>query len=332
MGSWMKTCGLSSLHIAEDTPVYVFVMELHRDFEPVSCYTSSAFRPLLIPFESVYNDYGGGENSSGAALNLIMDAIRPMIDKDELPSGVYQDTFSVDDFFTASHDGKLVINRPYSSTPTHLTFTMFRKDVVDHILNTRHVQDYVGPEKGTHGWSNSYIRFKFEDIVADIRPFIDNLASGKLLSKSSERTTNLMLNNRVLDLETEYQAMLKLSLQMAVHDADIYNKLIPLLRVDKFRFSRLVDINRVIIDYVDTGKHDELEALLTDFAKGAYIDSFMMAARKQWTNGGHDGSQSHSTGALRLLCDTINLVLDEEDREWNEENESDGEERDRYAE
>jgi hypothetical protein len=47
-----------------------------------------------------------------------------------------------------------------------------------------------------------------------------------------------------------------------------------------------------------------------------YIDGFMSSARKTWIPGGHEGSQSTSGGALRLLAKATIDVLDEEKRQW----------------
>lgn len=76
MGCWYKTCGLSNLHIPAGTPVYVFVLERRGNGISDACYSTSMFAPLLLPFESEYNDYGGGENSKGVGFPYIMQALK----------------------------------------------------------------------------------------------------------------------------------------------------------------------------------------------------------------------------------------------------------------
>jgi hypothetical protein len=49
----------------------------------------------------------------------------------------------------------------------------------------------------------------------------------------------------------------------------------------------------------------------------------MSAARKRWIPGGHEGSQSMSGGALRLLAKATIGVLDRERAEYLSENEID---------
>lgn len=87
MGCWNKTCGLSNLHIFGSDPVYVFVLESERDDS--NCYTTSLFKPLLLPFESEYNDYGGGEDSGVPAFDLIMTSLKDQLVELEIGDNQY---------------------------------------------------------------------------------------------------------------------------------------------------------------------------------------------------------------------------------------------------
>lgn len=85
MGCWNKTCALSNLPIFARERTYVFVLE-----ESSSYRRSKAIDPnylydlVLIPFESTYDDYGAGENSSGIALPIILDSLkRCLIEKEQ---------------------------------------------------------------------------------------------------------------------------------------------------------------------------------------------------------------------------------------------------------
>jgi hypothetical protein len=64
---------------------------------------------------------------------------------------------------------------------------------------------------------------------------------------------------------------------------------------------------------------NKLEGLLIEHLKAVFIDSFMHSARKTWVPGGHEGSQSSSGGALRLLAKVTIDALDKERAEWAEE-------------
>ncbi len=177
MGCWNKTCGLSNLHITAGTSVYGFVLEKNKHYD--HCYSTSLFSPLLLPFESTYDDYGGGEDSSGPALDIIMGALKRQLVEMEVGDNEYhdiavkRDDFTPEKFFEAVHEDRMFIQHGSEQRPVY--FTMFRKDIVDHILENRRIEDYVGGGKGTiakWGDEKNYIRYKFADIAASVRPLL----------------------------------------------------------------------------------------------------------------------------------------------------------------
>lgn len=310
MGCWNKTCGLSNLHITAGTPVYVFVLEKNKDYD--HCYSTSLFTPLLLPFESVYDDYGGGEDSSGIALDLIMGSIKRDLLELEVGENEYHDIavkkegFDADKFFEAVHEDRLSIKGRFSAEPTQLYFTMMRKDIVDSILENREIQDYVGDGKGTFGYGNNYIKYKFADIVADIRPLLDEAMEKIAKSKDNPTLANYMLYDGFEGLFPYGHP----------------NKVAKWLRGDSYRYSRIVDMKSVIRKGLEVGTVNainNLEKVLVDHLKAVFIDGFMHAARKTWIPGGHEGSQSTSGGALRLLAKATIDALDEEKRQWMED-------------
>lgn len=318
MGCWNKTCGLSNLHITAGTPVYVFVLEDVRDDN--YCYTTSLFKPLLLPFESEYNDYGGGENSKGFAFDMIMKRIQS--DLVEMPLGenqyhdieVTKENFGEELFFDAVHEDRLFVKDQYSTTPRKLQFTMFRKDVVDSILENRVIEQYVGDGKGTGGYGNNYTYYKFADVVSDLHLLIQELA---------EKMKELP--------EDSYQrAMLGFDGIRGIFGYNHPNKAARWLQHDdSYRYSRIVDIKLAIRIAFEGGTPDaleKLEQLLTEHLKGKFIDEFMHCVRKTWIPGGHEGSQSQESDDHRLLCKTIVQVLDVEDAYYNEMNGEDNEE------
>lgn len=311
MGCWNKTCGLSNLHIYAGTPVYVFVMEEARDDS--NCYTTSLFRPLLLPFESEYNDYGGGENSSGIAFELIMQALKdqlvemPLGDNEYHDIAVSKDKFDEELFFEAVHENRLFIRDRYSQDKTAVTFTMFRKDIVDDILANRVIEDYVGNGKGTGGWGNNYVYYKFADIAASVRPLLEHLAA-------ETQGQHEYLRGFIFDRLHKYRNQFRAA---------------SWLNNDTYRYSRLVDVRSLLGKAIELNTPealDKAEALAIEHLKGLFIDGFMHATRKTWIPGGHEGSQSASAGAHRLLANTIIAALDREKAEWLEENEGDEEE------
>lgn len=314
MGCWNKTCGLSNLHINAGDPVYVFVLEDKRDDS--NCYTTSLYRPLLLPFQSEYNDYGGGENSSGVALNLILSAITEDLDELDVGNNRYHDIavkkkdFDEELFFEAVHEDRLSVRG------TKLTFTMFRKDIVDDILDNYKVERYVGDGKGTHGWGKNYISYGFKDIIADLPVLID------LLTKGSDEDMEFLK-----DLPEEQRARFRLRMMGfdSLHRLGESNLAASWLRSDGYRYSRLVDMKLLAGDMLAAGENEKLIELLTEHLKAVYIDGFMHSARKTWIPGGHEGSQNTDQDAHRFLCKSIVSALDKEQADWNSENLSDEE-------
>jgi hypothetical protein len=308
MGCWNKTCGLSNLHITAGTPVYVFVLEKNKDYD--HCHSTGLFAPLLLPFESVYDDYGGGEDSSGPALDYVMNMIKKDLVELEVGENQYHDIevkkegFGPEKFFEAVHEDRLSIQGRFRDEPTQLYFTMMRKDIVDDILENRRIQDYVGDGKGTCGYGNNYVKYKFADIVADIRP---------LLNEAMEKIAKAKEDNETLANYMLYDGF------GGMFPYGHPNKVAKWLRGDSYRYSRIVDMKAVIRRGLEIGTVDsinKLEEILTEHVKAIYIDGFMHAARKTWIPGGHEGSQSMSGGALRLLAKATINALDKEHAEW----------------
>jgi hypothetical protein len=71
MGCWNKTCAMSNLHINAGDPVYVFLIE-QQSSKTNHCESTHLYSPILVPFYSRYDDYGKGENNTGATLPVII--------------------------------------------------------------------------------------------------------------------------------------------------------------------------------------------------------------------------------------------------------------------
>jgi hypothetical protein len=300
MGSWNNTCGLSNLHITSGTPVYVFVLEKNTHYNP--CYSTSLFSPLLLPFESTYDDYGGGEDSHGVALDLIIEGIKNELVEMEVGKNQYHDIavkkegFTPEKFFEAVREDRLKI-RSYRNEEKPVYFTMFRKDIVDDILDTRVTKEYVGNGKGTCGWDNNYIKVRFADIAANVRPLLEKLV---LDNEGKDEYMTAFIMDKIHNYRDDFLAA-------------------QWLNGDGHRYSRLVDIKRLIGEAVAKGTFESvnnIEPLIVEHLKGVYIDSFMHDARKIWIPGGHEGSQGYSGGALRILSAATIRALNKEKAEW----------------
>lgn len=312
MGSWNKTCGLTNLHITSGEKAYVFVLEQGKDDS--RCYATHIFSPLLLPFETTYNDYGGGEDSTGPGFPIIIEAIKKNLHEIELGDNKYHDIavkaeqFDEELFFESVHEGRLFRKGHYSD-PVKLDYVMFRKDVVDDILENRVIEQYVGDNKGTfakYGDSKDYISYKFADIVADILPMLQEICD---MAKDQGEVMRFKIIGGL-----EY-----------MFDYTHPNLAAKWLRGDNYRFCRLVDMKFVMSDIFmnDAPAMDqvlELEALLTEYLKGVFINSFMEVTRKTWMPGGHEGSQSQELDEYRLLISAMTKVMDAEDAYYKEMN------------
>jgi hypothetical protein len=62
---------MSNLHINAGDPVYVFLIE-QQSSKTNHCESTHLYSPILVPFYSRYDDYGKGENNTGATLPVII--------------------------------------------------------------------------------------------------------------------------------------------------------------------------------------------------------------------------------------------------------------------
>lgn len=289
MGCWNKTCGLSNLHINSGESVYVFVLEKNK-YEDERCYSTAFFKPLLLPFESVYDDYGGGKDSSGIGLPYIMNSIKDNLIELELGKNEYHDIevkkedWSVDLFFEAVHEHRLRIK------DTYLDFVMVRKDVVDYILENRVIRDYVG-EGGTCGYNNAYIEYKFNDILLDIPEFIETVK------------------------EKVAKGLLFLGSDSVIFKYNHPNKVGKFItRIDS-KYCRVLDVIDLIYKKIEEDEITEATQLIVEHLKAVFIDNYMNMIRKVWIPGAHEGSQSNDPYGYRLLNEIVAQVLDTMEKE-----------------
>lgn len=297
MGCWYKTCSLSNLHIFPGEATYVFVLE--QVDEPNHYYTTSHYQPLLLPFISDYNDYGGGENSRGPAFEIVMNAIREQLVEMETGKNECHDIavkradFGEELFFNAVHEDRL-FRKDSRKGQVKLTFAMLRKDIVDHITDNLVLEDYVGDGKGTHGWGNNYVNYQFADVVASIDSLIAILSAEVDKSFIFDHFWKLSKDN----LAAKY------------------------LSDDCHRFSRIVAVSRLFSQLLTentTASLEQLKQLMTEHIRGLFVEQFMNSARKTWIPGGHEGSQSESGVALQALYAATTAALDREKAECEED-------------
>jgi len=90
MGCWNETCGLTNLHIRYGEPVVVFAIKENKVVDS-RCYTTPFFSPIMMPFYSIYNDYGAGENSHGFGLEFVLNIMREKLVELDVGENQYHD-------------------------------------------------------------------------------------------------------------------------------------------------------------------------------------------------------------------------------------------------
>ena len=311
MGSWNKTCGLSNLHIYSGTPVYVFVMEQNKDRYD-RCYTTALYKPCLLAFKSVYNDYGGGENSSGPGLPFIMAALKEHLHEMPLGKNKYHDiavtkaAFDEELFFRAVHEGRLKLDL-HCSEPVDVEFVMFRQDVVDQILRTYVAERYVGAGQGTGGWNNAYVHYSWADVATDVHALVDAIAE----------KVNEPVDSRFAGMPAQWRPGVSL---YQISDRRGSNKAAWYVPVDAHQYASFLQVDRLVIDLVEAKDSSTAVAVLTEYLRGAFLDEFMMATRRIWVPGCHEGSQGAGYKEYLVLADTVRDCLRREIEENEEEN------------
>ena len=77
MGCWNATCTLTGLPILYGDEVYVIPLVDNTGHSP--CYTTSHYKPISLPFEGVYDDYGRAESCHGPFLDKTIEDLRNII-------------------------------------------------------------------------------------------------------------------------------------------------------------------------------------------------------------------------------------------------------------
>lgn len=296
MGCWNKTCGLSNLHILAGSRVYVFILEQNTVAND-RCYTTAMFSPVLLPFTATYDDYGGGEDCGGF-VDLVVAGIRDNLIEVEQGDNEYHDIAVMREGFDAEYMFRAILEsrlqtRHYSGKPTLVDAVMFRADVVDDLLSTYVIKQYVGDDTGEEDAVDGYLSYKFADVIKDIPKFVQHLV---------DKTSSAGSSNHIIQ---DYGGVNK------VH------RLLQHVDIDSYRYSRLVGFTDLVVDALKEGRTKYIEELFGQYLIGVFLDVFMDKTRKMWLPGGHEGSQNQDQDAYWALIGTTSRVLAHEKEEFD---------------
>jgi hypothetical protein len=253
---------------------------------------------VLVPFECRYNDYGGGTDAHGFVLAPLMEAIDKLRIKE--PD---DEELTVDAFFELVHDG--LTHKNFCGEVRLVDFVMMRKDLVDHILSVWVREEYVGDYSPT-----GYISYTYANALSFIPEFIDVLTSAVVK----------VVGDRGIKDNALY-SLFKMSSRSSLwtifaETKDSYNLVYLALRND-IQSDAFVP-NIYLIDLIAEGRCDDAITFVTDYLKGAFINSLLDSTRRQWLPGCHEGSQSNAHDGYRVLIDATAKVLDYEEAQWDE--------------
>jgi hypothetical protein len=303
MGSWNKTCGLTNLHITVGTPVVVFVLTKNLQTDSM-CYTTPFFRPLLMPFYSEYNDYGGGENSHGFGFKYVIDTLRKSLVERELGENSYhdlavtRDDFDEEMFFNVCGKNRLQIKNNRGQVE-EVTFVMFHKSAVDDIFENFEQCEFVSePDGGYH-----YETYKFSDIAASVPALVD-----VLMVVPDDESCFDQIMRRYDPLDTAFPK-----------GSNRAKSWLSLNRISEITGNR--SQSSQIETYVNAKDAEGLTMFLTETLKAVYINNFMLMTRKMWMPTSGEGSQEGDHEPYHVLINAMNKILANEKASWDREEE-----------
>lgn len=314
MGCWNKTCALSNLPIFHGERTYVFVLVESCSYDRGrAVYPNYLYNPILLPFESTYNDYGAGENSSGLALPLILDALKKQLIEKEQGESRYRDMevkregFDERKFFEAVHEDRLEVNA-YDG-PKKVKFVMMRKDVVDQLLGSYVIKEYVRWDDEAK--KSVYREYNFQDILDSIDEFL-------------ERCSLTLQSLHEHPFKSLFEFELRHWLGKFEED-NLSSRLLRRLSEGTSKGSSILMADFVLPGLLRAGKFDEAKPLIELALKGAFIYDFMETVRRCWVPPCGEGNQDCYLYPHRLLAQTTIDIADaldarfREDDDWESE-------------
>jgi len=317
---------------------------------------------MLLPFESVYDDYGGGENSDPIVSNAVFDLLRPLITEMELGRNEYHDIpvkradFGEKLFYEAIHEHRLFIKGSYAEEAeeggfrfterdTPIDFVMFRKDIVDSILEGWALESYLGEGKGNAGWGKSYVYYTFNDVIADLPALMARLDEKRAeheasVPKRDGIALSALKREDVPDLTDEqFKTLVR---RLARHRLRGASSWLPEI-AEEYKANWEQPNGSLAARWLRTHGGASCDSLLEEdimelvietkdvklaesAIRGKLLVAYMETARKNWAPAGHEGSQTQERDVYKLLIEAMGKFLEEEAaeaEEWEDEMDED---------
>lgn len=324
MGCWNHSCLISNLHILAGQKVRVFLLAKNK-IEGSFCYNNALYTPCLISFDAAYDDYGGGEDASGFGLPIAINELKSQLMELEQGENEYHDLavkksdFTVDKMFEADHESRLGIidlsHRYRGSVVTsderkvdalyatladlpeafrRVTHVMIHGDIFNDIMNKWFIEDYVGENRGTAGYNNSYNHIYFKDIIADIPDAIEKIKTAP--------------NSWRIEMLFAYQ------------DPNLAGRYLTSFYSSSGRSeSSIVNIPGYIEHYFNDKDWQGLSQFLEEAFIGLWISMFMGSTRKLWMPHCGHGSQSQEHNGYNILIQSMTDILHKENHMYDDD-------------
>lgn len=297
MGCWNKTCGFSNLYITAGMPVYMFVIYSQED-DSERCYTNAFWNPELNPIECEYNDYGDGENFQGDQFDKLLLQLKERII--EMPVGensshdraVSKEGFGQAQFFQAVRDSRLFIGGNYKKD-SKVDFVMFRKDVIDHMLENYQFTLYR---------SGKYESYTFADVMADVPDMLDRL-----------HAEICQIPNHIMEAKWR----ITWSNHRSIFPWDGANKAAPFFDRPIHSYGAVTNAMEEVVEHLVNWRRAEADAVARSYIKASCINALMSRTRKQWMPAGHEGSQDQGHKGYRALINAMSAALDADKAQWD---------------
>ena len=322
MGCWNNTCGLTNLPIISGEAVYVFpVKEEDLSGYRSHCETSALYKPVLTPFEAVYNDYGAGEDCSGIAVDLFINGLKQRMVELEQGENEYHDIpvvkegFDITKFFETVHEDRMFV-KGWGTKNQPVYFAMVRKDVVDRLWTDWRFDVYVGDGKASDP-NDAYERaMTYARLAEQIPAYVDRCVAAYNMPRAPKERPD--------DISDEYWKFMQSSvyrrLAQQIMPKEDDNLLCRYLRTLEFNNHwDAFDFKYALECAADADDRAKMVELLRLALLGCMVNDMMGSTRKIWLPAMHMGSQSEDYDAYRILNTVMTDVINAREAYFNED-------------
>jgi hypothetical protein len=293
------------------------------------CYSTALWMPSLIPFEADYNDYGGGENVKGVALDFLMNGIKERLHEMDVGENEYHDiavkknAFGIDLFFEAAHERRLFVER-YGQKKMEMSFTMVNKEFVDKFWNEYKFDIYVGQGKGSDPES-AYEKGMTWAKLADLIPgFLDELYEENLdpeLHYSPEELAE-MSAQEIADAKRSlsiYRRISREGLRLDKNEGHLLNNYFR-----NYGYGHELDLIKfqdLVLSLYDADAKEQACEIAKLWLVGKSVNSLMEQTRRVWLPGQHEGSQSSEYDVYRYMNKATEEIIQAQLDYWGYDDE-----------